>query len=72
MSDKAPTPKKLKRRYPRLKTHVAHAATLQQRVAAGEATPTEAREYQRILNEFRAKFRNGSFSPENARRFGIE
>jgi hypothetical protein len=28
--------------------------------------------YQRILNVLRSKFRAGSLSPENARRFGIE
>jgi hypothetical protein len=45
---------------------------LQQRVADGAATPQEAREYRQIMNVLRGKFRNGSLSPENARRFGIE
>ena len=48
------------------------AVALQQRVAAGEATPAEADEYRRILNQFRQKFRNGLLAPESARRFGIE
>jgi hypothetical protein len=60
-----------KKAYPRLPTRIEHAVTLQQRVATGKATPVEAQEYQRILNVYRGKFRNGSLSPENARRFGI-
>jgi hypothetical protein len=48
------------------------AAALQQRVAAGEATPAEAQQYQRIINEFTAKYRAGTLSPATARRFGIE
>jgi len=51
---------------------VRRAAAFQQRIAAGDATPAEADEYQRTINELRRKFRNGSFSPESARRFGIE
>ena len=46
--------------------------TRQQRIADGVATPAEAQEYQRILDVLRSKFRAGSLSPENARRFGIE
>jgi hypothetical protein len=61
-----------KKAYPRLPARIDHAVTLQQRVATGIATPVEAQEYQRILNVYRGKFRNGSLSPENARRFGIE
>jgi hypothetical protein len=45
---------------------------LQPRIADGVATPDEAREYQRILNILRSKFRAGSLSRENARRLGIE
>jgi hypothetical protein len=60
------------KKYPRLPARIELAVTLQQRIADGEATPDETREYQRVLNVFRAKFRNGSLSPENARRFGIE
>jgi hypothetical protein len=63
---------KKKKRYPRLKARLDHAVTLQQRVADGAATPQEAREYRQIMNVLRGKFRNGSLSPENARRFGIE
>jgi hypothetical protein len=58
--------------YPRFEPRLGRAATLQQRVAAGVATPTEAEEYQRTLNVFRRKFRYGCLSPESARRFGIE
>ena len=61
-----------KKAYPRLPARVADAASLQQRIADGVATPAEAQEYQRILNVLRSKFRAGSLSPENARRFGIE
>jgi hypothetical protein len=42
------------------------------RLADGVATPAEVQDYQRILNVLRSKFRAGSLSPENARRFGIE
>jgi hypothetical protein len=56
---KTAKPAATKKRYPRLQAHVGHAASLQQRIAAGEATPTETREYQRIINEFRRKFRDG-------------
>jgi hypothetical protein len=61
-----------KKAYPRLPARIEHAVALQQRVATGMATPAKAQEYQRILNVYRGKFRNGSLSPENARRFGIE
>jgi hypothetical protein len=64
-----PKPKKA---YPRLPARVADAASLQQRIADGVATPAEAQEYHRILNVLRSKFRAGSLSPENARRLGIE
>lgn len=78
MSDRAkPTPKKAKpgpgkKKYHYPPVRIEDAAALQQRIAAGEATPTEAREYRRIISVFRGKFRNGSLSPENARRLGIE
>jgi len=49
-----------------------HAATLQQRVATGKATPSEAQEYQRIINEFRRKYTYGQLSPTTARLFGID
>ncbi len=57
---------------PRLPTRLNHAEALRQSIAAGQATPDEARDYQRILNVFRAKFRAGGLSPQHARRFGIE
>jgi hypothetical protein len=60
-----------KKAYPHLPARVEDAASLQQRIADGVATPDEARDYQRILNVLRAKFRAGSLSPENARRLGI-
>ena len=50
-------PKKKRYRYPPVR--IADAAALQQRIAASEATPAEAQEYQRIINEFRRKFDNG-------------
>jgi hypothetical protein len=62
-------PKKV---YPHLTLRIEHAASLRERVASGVATPAEAQEYRRILNVYRGKFRNGSLSPENARRFGIK
>jgi len=61
-----------RKRYPRFKPRVRRAAAFQQRIAAGDATPAEADEYQRTINELRRKFRNGSLSPESARRFGSE
>jgi hypothetical protein len=61
-----------KRTYPRQPARIDYAVTLQQRVATGIATPTEAQEYRRIINLFRAKFRGGSLSQENAQRFGIK
>jgi hypothetical protein len=64
-----PIPKKA---YARLPARVSDAADLQQRIADGVANPAEVQEYHRILNVFRSKFRAGSLSPENARRFGIE
>ena len=62
-------PKKIYRRLP---VRIEDAAALKERIAAERATPEEAREYQRLLNIFRGKFRAGSLSPENARRLGIE
>lgn len=61
-----------KKRYPILPVRIADAATLQQRVMAGEATAAETREYQRILHQLRRKFRNGSLSLKSARQFAIE
>jgi hypothetical protein len=61
-----------KKIYPRLPARMEEAATLQGRIANGLASADELREYRRIMNVFRAKFRNGSLSPENARRLGIE
>ena len=73
LSLKPPKPEpQAKKRYARLNTGMDHAAGLQQRVMAGTATTEEAREYQRILAVYRAKFRQGSLSPANARRFGID
>lgn len=64
--------RKPKKSYPRLPARVEDALVLQPRIADGVATPDEAREYQRILNILRSKFRAGSLSRENARRLGIE
>ena len=61
-----------KKIYSRLPVRIEDAAALKERIAAERATPEEAREYQRLLNIFRGKFRAGSLSPENARRFGID
>jgi hypothetical protein len=61
-----------KKAYPRPPARVADAVSLQQRISDDVATPAEAQDYQRILNVLRSKFRAGSLSPENARRFGIE
>jgi hypothetical protein len=47
------------------------AVALQQRVAGGTATDAETREYFRLLNAFRRKFRDGQLSVENAERLGI-
>jgi hypothetical protein len=65
-------PRKEQRRQPRFRPLISEAAILQQRIAAGEATPDEARHYQRIIAEFRRKFANGQLSPQSARQFGIE
>jgi hypothetical protein len=56
----------------RLPVRIEEAAALKERIAAQRATPEEAREYQRLLNIFRGKFRAGGLSPENARRLGID
>jgi hypothetical protein len=60
-----------KKTYPRLPARIEDALALHPRVAADEATPDEVTEYRRVLNVLRKKFRNGSLSPENARRLGI-
>jgi hypothetical protein len=65
-------PRKTKKDYHYPKVRIADAAALQQRIAAGEARPDEARQYQRIMNELAAKYRAGTLSPASARRFGIE
>jgi hypothetical protein len=59
------------KKYRKPTARIADTAALQERVAAGDASPDEAREYRRLLNELRNKFRNGQLSPENARRLGI-
>ena len=51
---------------------VADAAALQQRIAGGQATEDEARQYQRIVKELATKYRAGNLSPASARRFGID
>ena len=61
-----------KKREPRSQPHLERAARLQQRVAGGQASPREAREYRRVITELRRKFINGQLSPDSARRFGIE
>jgi hypothetical protein len=63
--------KKTKKDYHYPKMRIADAAVLQQRIADGRATPDEARQYRRIINEFRRKFINGQLSAESARQFGI-
>jgi hypothetical protein len=60
-----------KKSYPRLPARIEDALALQPRIVAEEATPDEIREYRRILNVMRSKFRSGSLSPENTRRLGI-
>jgi hypothetical protein len=65
-------PSKEKRHYPRFRPRISEAATLQQRIAAGEATPDEVQHYEKIVREFRRKFANGTLSPQSARQFGIE
>jgi hypothetical protein len=62
-------PKKIYRQLP---VRIEDAAAMRERIAAGEASPDDVQEYRRILNIFRGKFRAGSLSPENARRFGID
>ena len=61
-----------KKHYPQLSVRVADALTLQQRIAAGEATSIDERAYQRIINAYRQKYRNGTLSAQLARQFGIE
>ena len=65
-------PRKSKKIYHYPTPRIADAAALQQRIADGQATPDEARQYQRIINEFRRKFINGQLSPASARQLGIE
>jgi hypothetical protein len=60
------------KKYRKPRPRIDDAAALQQRIAAGEATPAEAQEYRRIINEFRRKFLNGKLAVESARRLGIE
>ena len=60
------------RKYRKPGPKISDAAALQQRIAAGEATPAEAQRYDKILREFRRKFINGQLAPATARRFGIE
>ena len=66
-----PKPKK-KKRYPSSTVRIPDAVALQQRIAAGEATPAEAQHYDKMIREFRRKFINGQLAPATARRFGIE
>ena len=61
-----------KKHYPQFSVRVADALTLQQRIAAGEATSVDERAYQRIINAYRRKYRNGGLSAQLARQFGIE
>ena len=63
---------KKKKHYPQFSVRVADALTLQQRIVAGEATSVDERAYQRIINAYRRKFRNGELSAQLARQFGIE
>jgi len=61
-----------KKRYPEFKPSIAEAAALQQRIAAGEATDAEAKQYGKMINVFRRQFQNGQLSERAARQFGIE
>jgi hypothetical protein len=65
-------PRKRKKQYPRFNPRIGDAAALQQRIAAGQATPDEQQHYEKIMREFRRKFANGTLSPQSARQFGIE
>ena len=67
-----PRPDKKRKHYKYPPVRLADAAALQQRIADGQATPDEAREYDRIIRELRRKFQNGMLSPQSARQFGIE
>jgi|GEM_PF-6975741 len=67
-----PRPIKKRKHYKYPPVRLADAAALQQRIADGQATPDEAREYDRIIRELRRKFENGMLSPQSARQFGIE
>ena len=61
-----------KKTYPKFRARISDAAALQQRIAAGEATPDEAQHYDKILRELRRKFENGQLSPQSAQQFGIK
>jgi hypothetical protein len=65
-------PAKRKKRYSKFYPTVGEATALQERIAAGQATPDEQQHYDKIMREFRRKFANGTLSPQSARQFGIE
>jgi hypothetical protein len=65
-------PRKTKKDYHYPKVRIADVAVLQQRIADGQATEDEARQYQRSIAELTARYRKGELSPASARRFGIE
>jgi hypothetical protein len=63
---------KKKKSYAKFRVRIGDATALQQRIAAGEATPGEQQHYEKIIREFRRKLANGTLSPQSARQFGIE
>lgn len=71
---KPPKPPKpaARKRYPRFNPRIDDAKALQQRIAAGEATPAEAQQFAKMIREFRRKFQNGQLSPQSAGQLGIE
>jgi hypothetical protein len=56
----------------RTNTRIADAAALKERVAAGQASPRQMQQYERMMREFRRKYANGQLSEQTARQFGIE
>jgi len=56
----------------RFNTRIADAVAMQQRVAAGQASPRQVQQFERMMREFRRKYANGQLSEQTARQFGIE
>jgi hypothetical protein len=61
-----------KKLQPQFSTRIEEAAALQQRIAAGEATPRQMQHYERMMREFRRKYAGGQLSAQSARLLGIE